>query len=66
LREAFPSLPMIVVEDSLSADGPHIKLLKQLKYHYIIVVKLSDQPSLFEEIQKRLNRIHFENWSFLK
>ena len=44
LRDAFPQLPMIVVEDSLSADGPHIKLLKKLKYHYIIVVKSSDQP----------------------
>jgi len=54
LREAFPPLPMIVVEDSLSADGPHIKLLKQLKYHYIIVVTPSDQPSLFEEVRKRL------------
>jgi hypothetical protein len=53
LREAFPQLPMIVVEDSLSADGSHIKLLKQLKYHYIIVVKPSDQPSLFEEVDKR-------------
>ena len=54
LREAFPPLPMMVVEDSLSADGPHIKLLKQHKYHYIIVVKPSDQPALFEAVQKRL------------
>jgi hypothetical protein len=62
LREAFPSLPMIVVEDSLSADGPHIKLLKQLKYHYIIVVKPSDQPSLFEEVRKRLNSGEYEEF----
>lgn len=62
LREAFPQLPMIVVEDSLSADGPHIKLLKQLKYHYIIVVKPSDQPSLFEEVRTRLNRSEYEEF----
>lgn len=62
LREAFPQLPMIVVEDSLSADGPHIKLLKQLKYHYIIVVKPSDQPSLFEEGRTRLNRSEYEEF----
>jgi hypothetical protein len=54
LCEAFPQLPMIVVEDRLSADGPPIKLLKQLKYHYIIGVKPSDQPSLFEAVYKRL------------
>ena len=47
-------MTMIVVEDSWSADGPHIKLLKELKYHYIIVMKPSDQPSLFEEVRKRL------------
>ena len=62
LREAFPQLPMIVVEDSLSADGPHIKLLKEHKYHYIITVKPSDQPSLFEEVQKRLNRGEYEEF----
>jgi hypothetical protein len=60
LREACPQLPMSVVEDSLSADGPHIKLLKQPKDHYIIVVKPSDQPSLFEEVRTRLNRGEYE------
>ena len=62
LREAFPQLPMMVVEDSLSADGPHIKLLKRLKYHYIIVAKPSDQPSLFEEVRKRLNSGEYEEF----
>ena len=62
LREAFPQLPMIVVEDSLSADGPHIKLLKEHQYHYIIVVKPSDQPSLFEEVRKRLNSGEYEEF----
>jgi hypothetical protein len=60
LCEAFPQLPMMVVEDSLSADGSHIKLLKKLKYNYIIVVKPSDQPSLFEEVHKRLNSGEYE------
>jgi hypothetical protein len=62
LREAFPQLPLIVVEDSLSADGLHIKLLKQLKYHYIIVVKPSDQPSLLEEVYKRLDSGQYEEF----
>ncbi|HJW28426.1 MAG TPA: hypothetical protein VJ508_04150, partial [Saprospiraceae bacterium] len=62
LREAFPQLPMIVVEDSLSADGPHIKLLKKNNYHYIIGVKPSDQPSLFEAIRKRLMSGEYEEF----
>ncbi|MBK8536714.1 MAG: hypothetical protein IPL59_17320 [Candidatus Competibacteraceae bacterium] len=37
LREAFPNWPICVVEDSLFANGPHIKLLKELEgwlYHF--------------------------------
>ena len=54
LREAFPNLPMIVVEDSLSANSPHIKLLKELGFSYIIVVKPDAQAALFEAVQNRL------------
>ena len=54
LREAFPDLPMIIVEDSLSAKGPHIKLLKELGFSYIIVVKQDTHEALFEEVQNRL------------
>jgi hypothetical protein len=62
LHEAFPQLPMIVVEDSLSADGPPIKLLKQHKYHYIIVVKPSDPPALFEAVYKRFNSGQYKEY----
>ncbi len=65
LREAFPQWPMMVVEDRLSADDPHIKLLKKLKYHYIIVAKPSDQPALFEEVRKRLNSAEYEEFEEL-
>jgi hypothetical protein len=60
LREAFPQLPMIVVEDRLSADGPHIKFLKELKYHDLMGVKPSDQPALFEAVRKRLTSGEYE------
>jgi hypothetical protein len=60
LRDAFPQLPMVVVEDSLLADGPHIKLLQELQYHYLIVVKPRDQPALFEAVRKRLNSGEYE------
>lgn len=54
LRAAFPEWPIIIVEDSLSATGPHIKLLKELKFSYILGVQPGDHEALFEEVQKRL------------
>jgi hypothetical protein len=62
LRKAFPPCPLTVVEDSLSADGPPIQLLKDLQYHYIIGVKPSDQSALFEEIYQRLTSGQYEEF----
>ncbi|OAD19701.1 hypothetical protein THIOM_004645 [Candidatus Thiomargarita nelsonii] len=39
IRKAFPKLKFIIVEDSLYANGPHIRLLEYLSMSYIIVVK---------------------------
>jgi hypothetical protein len=65
VREAFPKLPMIAVEDSLFADGPHIKLLNKLDYRYIIVAKSSDLPSMFKEVTRRFNRGECEEYEEL-
>lgn len=52
LRKAFPDWPLRVVEDSLSANGPHLKLLKELNIGYIISVKPDGQESLFSEVDQ--------------
>lgn len=65
VREAFPKLPMIAVEDSLFADGPHIKLLNELDYRYIIVAKSSDLPAMFEEVFRRFHRGEYEEYEEL-
>jgi hypothetical protein len=54
LRKAFPTWPLRVVEDSLSGNGPHLKLLKELNIGYIISVKPESQESLFSEVQHRM------------
>jgi hypothetical protein len=41
------------VADSLSAPGPHVKLLQEVGCSYIIVVKPDAQVALFEEVQNR-------------
>jgi hypothetical protein len=62
-RDAVPRFPMSVVEDRLWADGPQIKLLKQLKDHYIIVVKPSDPPARVAAVRPRLNRGEYEDFA---
>jgi len=54
LREAFPNWPLRVIEDSLSATGSHIKLLKELNIGFIISVKPEGQESLFAEVRNRI------------
>ncbi|MDM8559980.1 hypothetical protein [Candidatus Parabeggiatoa sp. HSG14] len=42
IRKAFPQLKLIVLEDALSSNAPHIRLLQELSMNYIIVAKPSD------------------------
>jgi len=51
LRQDYPALPMTIIEDALAANGPHIKLLKKLKFSYIIGVKEGDHAHLFEAVK---------------
>jgi hypothetical protein len=54
LRKAFPKLKLIVVEDSLASNGPHIELLHALDLRYILGVKPGDHAALFETVQQHL------------
>lgn len=50
-RREHPRLPVIVVEDALSSNGPHLKLLKELHMNFISVVKPDGNKSLFDWIE---------------
>ena len=65
LRNALPNWPIRVVEDSLFANGPHIKLLNELKIGYIISVKPDGQESLFEEVRQRVLKKECEEFEVL-
>jgi len=56
LKAEYPELKLIAVEDDLSANGPHIKLLKSLGYHFIIVAKPGDHAALFRAVDERYAR----------
>jgi len=48
IRREHPHLPLIVTEDALGSNGPHIKLLNELNMRFIIVVKEDGNKSIFE------------------
>jgi Transposase DDE domain len=50
-RRDHPHLPVIVVEDALSANAPHLKDLREARAHFIIGVKPGDHAFLFEHLQ---------------
>ena len=52
IREAFPKLKMLIVEDALASNAPHIRLLEELFFSYILVAKPSDHTYMFEQIEK--------------
>lgn len=50
MRKMHPKLKMVVVEDALHSNAPHIKTLNSLQYRYIIGVKPDDNKWLFDWI----------------
>ena len=48
LRHMHPKLKMVIVEDALHSNAPHISLLKSLDYQYIIGVKPDGNAWLFD------------------
>jgi hypothetical protein len=50
-RHEHPHLPVIVVEDALSSNAPHLRDLREARVRYIIGVKPGDHTFLFEHLQ---------------
>jgi hypothetical protein len=50
LRQDHPHLKLIVTEDSLSSNAPHIQVLQEHNVHYILGIKEGDHASLFEQV----------------
>jgi hypothetical protein len=50
LRQAHPDLNVIVTEDSLSSNAPHIEMLQAHDVHYLLGVKEGDHAFLFNQV----------------
>jgi len=52
LRGDHPHLNLIVIEDGLSSNAPHIRELQNHHLHYILGVKEGDHKFLFEQVRQ--------------
>jgi len=50
IRQEHPHLPLIIVEDGLASNAPHIRELLDLNMHFILGVKPGDHGFLFEKL----------------
>jgi hypothetical protein len=50
IREEHPNVKLIVVEDGLASNAPHIQLLKSLRMHFILGAKPDDHEHLFDQV----------------
>jgi len=64
IRREHPRLKLIVVEDALASNAPHIRELTELKMHYILGVKRGDHESLFQFVDTAYaeDRMTFVAW----
>ena len=71
LRREHPHLKILIVEDALAANYPHLSLLDTLNMDYVIGVKPGDHkylfdwigdstPIIYEEVDKDGHQHHFE------
>ena len=51
LRKDHPHLPIVIVEDGLSPNAPHIRELMKHDLRYILVVKEGDHSFLFKHVE---------------
>jgi len=50
IRKEHPRLKLIVVEDGLASNAPHIRELKRLHMHFILGAKPGDHEFLFDQV----------------
>lgn len=58
LRREHPHLKILIVEDALASNYPHLSLLDSLSMDYIIGVKPGDHTYLFDWIKELLGQRH--------
>jgi hypothetical protein len=55
LHRERPHLEIVVTQDAISPNGPYIRFLKDLGYHFILTVKEVDHAHLFAQFDTAVN-----------
>jgi len=66
LRCDHPHLNLIVIEDGLSSNAPHIRELQDHKLHYILGVKEGDHGFLFEQVRQAERAGRVSSWEYVE
>jgi len=61
LRREHPHLKLIVIEDGLASNGPHIQLLQALNLRFILGAKESDHSFLFDWVSNTRDTQRYED-----
>ncbi len=64
-RNEHPHLKVIVVEDALASNAPHIRDLQKLNLRYILGAKPGDHTALFAELAKAVKEERATQMSFI-
>ena len=59
VRQDHPRLGLIVIEDGLSSNAPHIRDLQVHGMHYILGAKEGDHPLLFHTLREAADAVEF-------
>lgn len=65
LRRDHPHLGLIVIEDGLSSNAPHIRELQAHNLHYILGAKEGDHGFLFEQVRQAECAGRVTVWEYL-
>ena len=60
VRREHPHLPLIVLEDGLASNGPHIRKLREHRMRFILGAKPGDHKALFDELESNSRVQHWE------
>lgn len=64
VRQDHPRTKFTVIEDGLSSNAPHIELLKELDFHFILVAKPGDHGFLFKNFEEKIakDEVEIHGW----
>ena len=60
IHSDHPRLKLIIVEDSLASNAPHIRHLRSLNFKFILGAKQSDHKFLFDYVERSQTTVKYE------